>query len=154
MGELLTPERLALLVSVAALATVSIASVLTILLCTRWSLLYLSTLLHDSRVHLLSFLNNLYLQEHLEKEWNWRIYDRSHSHVKNIRNHRIYLDVTHLCCVPPQPLFKQNSIYIYALRYISLYLCKVNFVLFYSHQTGPGWFNSCFPYQECCRTSA
>ena len=35
MGELLTPERLALLVSVAALATVSIASVLTILLCTR-----------------------------------------------------------------------------------------------------------------------
>ena len=35
MGELLTPERLALLVSVAALATISIASVLTILLCTR-----------------------------------------------------------------------------------------------------------------------
>ena len=35
MGELLTPERLALLVSVAVLATISIASVLTILLCTR-----------------------------------------------------------------------------------------------------------------------
>ena len=35
MGELLTPERLALLVSVAALATISVASVLTILLCTR-----------------------------------------------------------------------------------------------------------------------
>ena len=91
MGELLTPERLALLVSVAALATISIASVLTILFCTRWSLLYLSTLLHVSRIHLLSFLNNLYLQERLEKECDWRIYNRSHSHVKNIRNHLDWL---------------------------------------------------------------
>ena len=132
MGELLTPERLALLVSVAALATVSIASVLTILLCTRWSLLYLSTLLHDSRVHLLSFLNNLYLQEHLEKEWNWRIYDRSHSHVKNIRNLWIDLDVTPLCCVPPQPILKRYSIYRYALGYLCIFVKCILFC-FYSH---------------------
>ena len=45
----------------------------------------------------------------------------------------------------------QYSIYIYVLRYLCIFVKCILFC-FYCHQTGPGWFNSCFPYQECCCT--
>ena len=136
MAELLTPERLALLVSVAALATVSIASVLTILLCTRSSSLDLYIPFYMTVVLTFYLSLKIFIFRSSWKKNETEEYTIEVTHMWKIL---AIIGLTYSCHTFVLCASSANNQALFNLQIcppISLYLCKVYFVLFL---LSPNW---------------